>query len=92
MKKYERAYMQYNNYRWTTLKYDNPIINGDQDNSLFNRKEGYEVLKIINYILEKHYVSIWNCKKMEELIHNDLPQEVKKRKDVILWILNELKK
>lgn len=43
----------YNDYSWAAYGKDDPKIAGEPDSTLFNRKEGYEVLYFINKIAEK---------------------------------------
>jgi hypothetical protein len=76
-------------YSWTAINGDNPKISGEPDNTLFNRHEGYEVLYLINKFAE-----IYNFKqkasglKLEEMIKNHLPSEVRSQINVKQWLKN----
>ena len=74
-------------YSWSQYKEDDPRISGIPDTTEFNRKEGREVLYIIKY-LTVHVA--WGVEsfgnKMEKLIHNQLPLEIKNQQDTIKWI------
>lgn len=66
---YEKSDMIYSNYSCTTYGNDDPKISDEPDNTLFNRREEYEVL----YMINKIGTTISEFKKVENLIHNELP-------------------
>lgn len=76
-------------YSWTAYGNDDPEITGNPDSTLFNRKEGYEVLYLINKIS-----SIYNLKqkksglKLEKMINEDLPSNVRSQENVKIWLKN----
>jgi len=76
-------------YSWSQYEKDDPRISGIPDTTEFNRKEGREALYIIKYLTD--HVG-WGVEsfghKMEFLIHNKLPLEIKNQKDTIKWIEN----
>ena len=86
---YTKGDMVYNDYSWTAISGDNPKITGKPDSTMFNRHEGYEVLYLINRVF-----SDWNFKnpnsyrKMEKMIHDNLPSHIRSQQNVKDWIQN----
>lgn len=76
-------------YSWTAIPGDNPRITGKPDSTLFNRHEGYEVLYLINAIGEEQG---WKQKasglKLEKMIKQNLPSDVRSQENVKKWLLN----
>lgn len=87
-----KADMKYT-YSWTTVPGDDPRVSGPPDSTRFSRKEGYEVLYLINKLAEA-----WSLKekssgvKMEKMIKDHLPSDVQMQKDVRQWINDNWKK
>ncbi|MDE8755406.1 hypothetical protein PZA22_13035 [Pectobacterium polaris] len=76
-------------YSWTALGNDDPKKTGKPDSTLLNRHEGYEVLPFINRFAEKH--SLKNKAiglKVEKMIRENLPGDVRSHKNVIAWLEN----
>ena len=44
----KRSELMYNDYTWTHTPGDDPRVSGEPDNTMLNRKEGYEMLYFIN--------------------------------------------
>jgi hypothetical protein len=79
--------MIYSDYSWTASAGDNPKIAGTPDNALFNRHEGYEVLHLINRIMsDRSLITVDSGQKMEKMIREDLPSNVRGRVHVTDWI------
>jgi len=84
---YNKSDMIYTDYSWTAYGDDDPKITGNPDNTLFSRKEGYEVLYLINKLAE-----IFNLKtkksgeKIERMIHDHLPSNIHSQSNVKDWI------
>lgn len=75
-----------NSYSWTTIGGDNPKITGTPDSTLFNRREGYEVLYLINTFADKHsFKQKASGLKIERML-KDLPSATRKQTDVVAWI------
>lgn len=78
--------LQYS-YSWTAYRGDNPKVTGNPDNTLLNRKEGYEILYFINKL-----ASIWNLNhkssgtKMEKMIQEKVPGNIRSQKNIKQWI------
>ncbi|MGB4468566.1 MAG: hypothetical protein WBH99_04000 [Azovibrio sp.] len=59
-------------YTWTTTLGDNPHITGKTDSGRVNRKEGYEVLDLINDIAKKFdFRDKESGFKLEDMIHTN---------------------
>lgn len=72
---------------------DNPDLRGTPDRDLFNRKEGYEVVQIIQNVFDEMGLSNKRyIKDLELLIKDKLPSDLRKRDDVKNWLILELKK
>jgi hypothetical protein len=83
--------LQYS-YSRTAIAGDNPKISGVPDSILFNRHEGYEVLYLINKFMETHNLTdIQSGQKIERMIRNGLPGDVRSQHNVISWIANNWK-
>ncbi|MCK5050211.1 MAG: hypothetical protein KAS53_00630 [Candidatus Cloacimonetes bacterium] len=80
-------------YSWTVYGNDDPEITGEPDSTLFNRKEGYEVIYLINKLAKK-----WKLKKkasglkIERLINNELPGSIRSQENVKKWISDNWEK
>ena len=74
-------------YRWSEYEKDDPLVSGVPDTTTFDRKEGWQVLYVINH-LTNHLA--WDVgsfgKKIEKLIHDRLPEDIISQKDTIEWI------
>ena len=78
-------------YSWTVYGNDDPKVSGFSDNTLFNRKEGYEVLYLINKIADENGLTQKSSgTKMEKMIHNHLPGNIRSQENVKNWIINNL--
>lgn len=69
----------YENYSWTAYGDDDPKVTGEPDRTLLNRKEGYEIFYFINKM-----ASIY---KLEKMIHDQLPGDIRSQKNVKTWII-----
>ncbi|MGE5435583.1 MAG: hypothetical protein ACM3O3_00020 [Syntrophothermus sp.] len=80
------------NYTWTALEPDNPRISGQPDSTLFNRKEGYEVLYLINKIGEQNYITDkLTGLKIETLIKTKLPSYIRTQNNVVGWVKEQIR-
>jgi len=74
-------------YSWTTYGDDDPEITGKLDSTFLNRKEGYEVLNFINKYSENHdFDEISEGLKIEEMINEDLPGNIRSQENVEIWV------
>ena len=77
----------YKDYNWSAYGNDDPKITGVPDSTLFNRKEGYEVLYLINKIVERNkFKQKQSGLKIERMIRKFLPGEIRSQTKVINWI------
>lgn len=82
-----KSNLVYDDYKWTAYGNDDPKITGEPDSTLFSRKEGYEVLYLINKIAsENNLMQKKSGEKLERMIHNHLPGDIRSQKDVTKWI------
>lgn len=81
--------LQYDDYEWTAYGNDDPEVTGKPDSTLLNRKEGYEVLYLINKIAEDNdFKKKESGLKLEEMIHDFLPGNIRSQENVVIWIGN----
>ena len=81
------------NYSGTATKNDDPKLRGEPDRSLFNRHEKYEVLYLINKFAEKYNLKqISSGHKVERLIHDHLPSDVRSQEHVVQWLASNWEK
>ncbi|WP_336983428.1 hypothetical protein [Cedecea sp. HN178] len=81
-----KADLKYN-YSWTVLGDDDPKKTGKPDSVLLNRHEGYEMLYFINKFSEKYsFKDKESGLKVEKLIRNKLPGEIRSHKNVTSWL------
>lgn len=93
MAKFKKSDMKFNDYSWTVYGGDDPKVRGTPDSTLFSRKEGYEVLYMINKILdEKGLVSTSSGQKAETMIHEHLPGTTRGQKNVFDWLIDNWSK
>ncbi|WP_028317849.1 hypothetical protein [Desulfobulbus elongatus] len=74
-------------YNWALYEKDDPRISGIPDATAFNRKEGQEVLYIINCLTDHLAYGVDSFgNKIEKLLHDRLPEEIDTQGDTIAWI------
>lgn len=80
-------------YSWSAIRGDDPRLTGKPDDMLLNRHEGYEVLAYINSFCSRHnwtpgpYATKVDALKVERLIRNQLPSNIRSRKNVDEWLV-----
>lgn len=84
-------------YKWTAkADHDNPYYTKGTDWSDLNRTEGYEVLYFINHIGDKHWIdnpaNTATYRKIEKMIHHDVPSNMRTHKKVADWIIDNWSK
>jgi len=95
MSTFKRTDLHYSDYSWKTTGGDQAKIKGFPDNVLLNRREGYEVVYFIDRFVESEIV--WSdltltekkeCGiKLEKLIHDYLPPDLRSNEHVHEWIV-----
>ena len=79
-------------YNWTQYDIDDPRVSGTPDTTVFNRKEGLEILYIINCLTDHLAYGVDSFgHRIEKLIHDQLPEEITSQHDTIAWIKNNWK-
>ena len=74
-------------YTWSTISANNPKIIGKLDSTRFSRREGYEVLYLINKLCSEWRVKkVESAIKMEKMINEKLPLNIQSQEDVKNWI------
>jgi hypothetical protein len=72
-----------NNYNWT----DEFIFDGTPSRRLFDRQNGNQLLFIINlYALQNDKFSEDQVPRVEEMLVNKLPEEIKSEISVLNWL------
>ena len=80
------------NYEWQASKGDDPTKRV-QDAKFFNRKEGYEVIPMIQKIVNHfEYQTPEDVQKVEEIIANELPGSVRGQQNVREWLIDYITK
>ena len=73
-------------YTWSAESGDNPKLKGNPDHSLLNRKEGYEVLYMVQRLMDIwKFSTIESGQKIESKIHS-CPSDLHSQKNVQDWI------
>lgn len=74
-------------YSWAAIRPDDPH-KVKADAIMFNRKEGYEVELMIQKICDQYgYESIDDVKRIEAIIANELPGNVRSQEHVHQWLV-----
>lgn len=82
----------YTHYSWKAKEGDNPRLRGTPDNDLLNREEGYEVLDFINDLAKRsNFAHKISSLRVEWMIHEHLPSDVRGRRAVNSWIAENWK-
>jgi hypothetical protein len=80
-------------YSRGALPGDNPHLIGNPDRALFNRNERYEVVSMIQSIVDElGRTSEIDVQRIERLISDDLPSDIRGREKVKGWLIDQLQK
>lgn len=86
MDTFSKQDLQYD-YIWSHYDQDDPRVSGIPDSTLFNKKQGEEVVFLVNYLTEHLAWSVEEFgAKVEKLIRDHLPTEDMSQKEVLEWI------
>ncbi|WP_447747756.1 hypothetical protein [Pseudomonas nicosulfuronedens] len=87
MAKITQSDLKYSDYSWTAVPGDDPKKT-KEDADRFSRKEGYEVLSLLNSLKTKegNELSLHVLQVCEWMIHEHLPSNVQGRGKVTSWI------
>jgi len=89
---FSRRNLHYSDYTWSTYAPNDSHVNGKPDETSFNKEEGSEVVYLINKLMilwDYRFANTGN--KMEKLIHDQLPADINKQMDVLVWVKENLK-
>ena len=76
-------------YSETATNCDSPKFTGKPDSLLFNREEEYEVIPMLENVMDElETKNQSDLHKLEDMIENDLPSNVRKRDDVFDWLVD----
>jgi hypothetical protein len=80
-------------YNWKSIPNEDPRISGTAGTTLFNRKEGFEILYLINSFAEKHGVDQKEKGlRIEKLIKEELPLNFRSQIHAIEWLEENIDK
>lgn len=84
----QKSDLRFTDYSWKASdRRDDPRVTGKPDSTLFSRHEGYEVLYLINAIAAEHRLaSKADGHKLERMIRQHLPSDVRSQADVKRWL------
>lgn len=78
----------FKSYFWIHNDYDEQELTNLPDSKYFNRSEGNEVLHLIRRTMQKIGLeSVEDGQRLEMLIHQKLPKNLRTRAACILWIM-----
>ncbi len=85
------------NLKYVYSKYavngDSPKFSGKPDILKFNRHEEYEMLPMIEKVMnDLNFSEAGDVHIIEDLIHTKMPSGTTSREEVYDWLINELKK
>lgn len=84
---YNRSDMIYPDYLWTHYPKDDPRISGLPGNTILNRRQGREVLYLINKMAELYNLKKKsNGRRIEILIREYLPESIRQQEEAESWI------
>ena len=74
-------------YSWTTRASDNPIDHDNLGSKVFDRRNGNDVLRIINNYSEKRNVRDKDALlRAEPLIREKMPKDIRTEDDIMNWL------
>ncbi|WP_312375047.1 hypothetical protein [Pseudomonas oryzihabitans] len=87
MPEIKKSDLFYEDYSWTAVSGDDPTKT-KEDSDRFSRKEGYEVLALLNRLKGKNNgdLTVETRQICEWMIHERLPGNIQGRRNVINWI------
>lgn len=84
---FKRSDLKYLDYSWKALPGDDPKISGKPDSTMFSRYEGYEMLYMINKVLEhRDLTSVTSGQKVESIIRIELPSDTRSQENVFKFV------
>lgn len=87
----KKSDMLYDDYSWKAVPGDDPNKT-KEDRDRFSRKEGYEVLSLINSFKRgQNPLSLKDQRVIEWMLHEELPSNTQGRSKVSQWITDNFK-
>ncbi|OHU87016.1 MULTISPECIES: hypothetical protein [Pseudoalteromonas] len=84
---FKKSDLEYSDYSWTALPNDDPKITGKPDSTRFSRYEGYEMLYMIDKVLEhRDLTSVRSGQKVESIIRTELPSTTQSQEKVFNFV------
>lgn len=75
-------------YSDTATNGDSPQFTGKPDSLLFNREEEYEVVPMLESVMnELDTKKKPDLHRLEDMVQDDLPGRIRKREDVFDWLV-----
>lgn len=79
-------------YVWTRYEKNDPRIAGKPDDTVFERSEGNQVVYLINKLMSIwHYRFVNTGNKMERLIRDKMPEELRTQEAAQQWLQDNLR-
>jgi hypothetical protein len=86
----KRSMINSKKYKWASGPGDDSK-KVSHDRIMFSRYQGYEVIPMIQKVVNHFgYESEEDVKRVEAAINNDLPSHVRSQKNVLNWLINHL--
>ncbi|MDR2550153.1 MAG: hypothetical protein LBD10_08155 [Desulfobulbus sp.] len=86
METFEKSDLAYE-YDWSRYERDDSRISGSPDTTAFNRKEGREMLYLINQLASHLAYGVDGFgNRVEKLLHDHLPTEIRSQHEVMRWL------
>lgn len=86
----KRAMLNVDKYQWKAGEGDSKT-NVAHDRIMFSRRQGYEVIPMIQKVINHFgYETEEDVKRVEEAIRTALPSNVRSRKNVFNWLVEHL--
>lgn len=83
----QKSMLDANAYEWQASEADDPTKT-QQDAVMFNRKEGYEVIPMIQKVVNRFgFGTVEEVQRVAAVIANELPGNVRSRKNVFNWLV-----
>jgi hypothetical protein len=80
-------------YSWRAIAQDNPLMRRNPDNKMFSRKEGYEILYLINQVAQEMRLrETRSFQALELMIKTRLPSHIRNRSNVKDWLKQNFNK
>ena len=85
--------LQTNRYNWREYDPNDPKVSGAPNHTVFDRREGYEVLFLINSF-GRFSGFKWAPpkKKFEQMVYEHLPEDVCTQQEAVDWIIHNWSK